>query len=139
MATVSADVPLERALLNLTLGTLRFQEEHQEELKVLVLEGWVGDEALRQQFQAGTARWRVEIAGIVRPRAVTAGFDPESSEAVASQLIDQLWGLFFQRSLGAWTLPILDAAGRLTPEVRAFARTLILRFLGGVGAAETSA
>lgn len=129
MATVPAEVPLARALINLTLGTLRFQEEHQEELKVLVLEGWVGDEALRQQFQTVTARWRVEIAGIVRPRAVAAGFDPARSEAVAAQLIDLLWGLFFQRSLGAWTLPVLDANGRLTPDIRAFARTMILRFL----------
>jgi TetR/AcrR family transcriptional regulator, transcriptional repressor of aconitase len=139
MAAVPADVPLAPALLNLTLGTLRFQEEHQAELKVLVLEGWVGDEVLRQQFQTVTARWRVAIADIVRPRAVTAGFDPARAEAVAAQLVDLLWGLFFQRSLGAWTLPVLDAAGRLTPDVRAFARTMMLRFLSGVGADESRA
>lgn len=137
MATVPIETPLERALGNITLGTLRFQEENKEVLKVLVLEGWVGDDAMCRQFQEATARWLVHIAGILRPRAAATGFDPDRSEAIAAQLISQLWGLFLQRSLGAWTLPVLDTEGKLTPAVRAFARSTVLRFLGGIGAVDS--
>src|SRR5438876_4781336 len=47
MATVPDDVPLERALINMTLGTLRFQEQNAEILKVYFLEGITGDEGVR--------------------------------------------------------------------------------------------
>lgn len=134
MATVPADVPLERALINMTLGTLRFQEQNADILKVYFLEGLTGDAAVRRQFQAINARWADYVVGIIRPRAGAAGIDPDLAPALAAQLISYLWGAFLERLLGTRPLVVLDAAGALTPEAREFARVGVLRLVRGAGA-----
>jgi AcrR family transcriptional regulator len=136
LATVPDDVPLERALINMTLGALRFHQENQDVLKVILLEGIAGDDAVRRQFQQITHRWEHGVADIIRRRAAAEGLDPALSPSLAAQLVSYLWGNFTERLLGACTITILDQAGALTPEARELARVAVLRIVRGARAVE---
>lgn len=134
LASVPQTVPLERALGGMALSALRFMEEHREVLKILILEGVAGDTAVRDQYQAVTARWVAGVAQIIEHRAVAEQIPPSLVASLATQIVAFLWGTFVELLLGACPMTVLDEQGALTHTAREYARSGMRRLLYGLQA-----
>lgn len=131
LATVPADMPLERALVGMTLGSLRFMEHNKHVLRVILLESIAGEGTTLEQYREMSQRWVAGVASIIEHKAPSEGIDPAKAERLARQLVSFLWGTFLERLLGSFPLVVLDDQGALTPEAGEYARDAVRRLIQG--------
>lgn len=128
---IPEEVPLERALVSMSLASLAFVQRNRELFKLIVLEGLVGDEAAREQYSELREGWTARVQQLIERRAESERLTPGSAPLLAAQIVAYLWGVIIASFAGRCAAPLAAPDGVVEMGTAGPVRDVVLRLLRG--------